>query len=171
MITILLSLVSLFSQGDFYSLSATNIYGDSIRFSDYAGKKVLIVNSATNSEYVYQYNQLEALNQLYKDSLVIVAFPSNSFGHEPYDESNIIDFVNSNYHVTYLMGDIISVKGDDMPELYKWLTDSTRDGGAEVSGDFQKFLIDTDGKLIGVFAGSVDPMDALIQNSIKKVPN
>src|SRR5215510_1983831 len=99
MLSLLISLVAISFPHDIYSLSATDIYGDSINFSAYSGKKVLIVNTASASQYAYQYGQLEELYQSYKDSLVIITFPSNDFGNEPYDESNIIDFARSNYNV------------------------------------------------------------------------
>lgn len=171
MITLLLSFFCFVSQPNIYAYSATDIYGDSIHFSDYAGKKIMIVNAATGSAYVDQYAQLEKLYSLYKDSLVIIAFSSNSFGNEPDDASNIIDFVNNNYHTSYILGDLITVTGAGMPPLYQWLCDTTRLGAAIVSGDFQKFLIGTTGEIIGVYAGSVDPMDDLIQNQIKGIPN
>src|SRR6185437_10574758 len=108
-----------------YSFSVTGIDGTAINFSDFQGKKVLIVNTASNSSQVDQYGQLEKLYQQYKDSLVIVAIPSNSFGNEPNDNATIQSFVMNNYNIHYLLASKTDVLDSSHSPLYSWLTDKT----------------------------------------------
>jgi len=155
---------------DIYSFSIPGINGGAaINFSDYAGKKILIVNTCSDSAYAPQYGRLEQLYQQYKDSLVIVAIPSNNFGREPGSEAAIQSFVNSNYPIHYLLAGKMSVTGDGQSTLYQWLTTGSQNGGmsSTVKYDFQKYLVGTDGHLIGWFTGAMDPMDSTIQNAIQ----
>jgi glutathione peroxidase len=151
-----------------YTLTASSIDGSTMNFSSFQGKKILIVNTATGSEYVSQYVGLEQLYQQYKDSLVIIAFPSNSFGHEPGSNASIDSFVNNTYHIHYILGAKLNVVGESEAAIYQWLTQQTQNGmlNSTVQGDFQKYLVDTDGKLIAVFSPDVDPMNQLVQNAI-----
>lgn len=152
-----------------YSLTATN--GDTIHLSDYAGKKILFVNTAASSPLASQYGKLEQLYQLYKDSLVIIAVPSNSFGNEQETDSVINENVHDTYNISYLLAALVDVAGDSMHPVYHWLTESSLNGSVTnpVGTDFQKFMIGTDGKLIGVFSSKVDPMSASIQDAIKNI--
>ncbi len=154
--------------GTIYDFSLPSNNGQDIHFSDFAGKKILIVNTATQSDYEFQFEKLEQLYQLYKDSLVIVAIPSNSFEHEPGNDSTIKSYLDSNYAMSYILSAKQEVTGENQNSLYHWITsenDSTFQH-TEILGDFQKYLIDRDGKLIGVFAPSVDPMSAEMTNAI-----
>lgn len=160
--TILLSLTSI------YSISEQDISGEAISFSDFAGKKILIVNTATNCPFVGQYGGLEQLYQQYKDSLVVIAFPSNSFGNESASNSSIKSFVQSTYNTHFVLGSKVNVSGTEKANIYEWLTKKSLNGmlEGEVKGDFQKYLVDRNGLLIGVFSSSVQPMDSLIQKAI-----
>jgi glutathione peroxidase len=151
-----------------YSFSVISIDGTNINLSQFKGKKILIVNTASTSKYVAQYGKLEQLYQKYKDSLVIIAFPSNDFNHESASTGQIKNFVTSNYHISYILASKQSVVGAGISALYKWLSASTQNGVMDnpVIEDFCKYLIDDNGNIIGVFAGSVDPMDNVIQNAI-----
>ena len=151
-----------------YTITATDIDGGQINFSGFQGKKILIVNTATNSPFVSQYGALEQLYQQYHDSLIIIAFPSNSFGHEPGSNETIKNFVLTNYNAHYMLGAKISVTGPDQASIYQWLTQLSQNGmmNSAVQSDFQKYFVDTDGLLIGVFAPSISPMDSSIQNLI-----
>lgn len=139
-----------------------------VHLSDYAGKKILIVNTSTNSPYHTQYADLEQLFQQHKDSLVIIAIPSNSFGNEPAGDTAIGHFVNQTFSIHYLLAAKIQVNGTGQDPLYKWLTDISQNNmfGSPVKGDFQKFLIDEHGLLVGVYAPSVSPTSDIIQNAI-----
>ena len=167
MIKIFFVIVIAFSSG-IYSLSTTSSGGSAINLSDFRGKKILFVNTATNSAYVSQYAKLEQLYQTYKDSLVIIAVPSNDFNNEPGTDSTIQDFVNTNYSISYLLASKQSVSGDSISPLYSWLTSAAQNGVLDnpVVGDFCKFLVDANGNIVGAFNGSVDPMDSVIQNAI-----
>jgi len=161
-------IATIFLSISIYSISVNNIDGQTIHFSDYSGKKILIVNTATNSSYVNQYAHLEQLYQLYKDSLVVIAIPSNSFGNEPGSNQAIKDFVTSNYNAHFTLGEKVPVTGADATPIYQWLEQESQNGtmNNELNGDFQKFLISKDGSLIGVFSPVIDPMDSLIQKAI-----
>jgi glutathione peroxidase len=164
----ILLIAATFFTASIYSISSTDIDGSSIHFSDFAGKKILIVNTASNSSAVSQYAHLEQLYQQYKDSLVIIAFPSNSFGNEPGNNQNIKDFITSTYNTHFLLGAKVDVIGSGQSPIYQWLTQQSQNGmmDNEMVDDFQKFLINKNGELIGIFSPVVDPMDSLIQNAI-----
>lgn len=151
-----------------YSLSVSSIDGGTINFSQFQGKKILIVNTARKSKYAKQFASLEQLYQKYKDSLVVVAFPSNDFNHEPGTGKDIKDSILLNYQASYIIGAKQVATGSGMAPIYKWLSESSQNGSIDnpVSADFCKYLIDNTGNIVGVFAGSVDPMDPLIQSAI-----
>jgi glutathione peroxidase len=151
-----------------YSFIVTGINGNQIDFNDFRDKKILIVNIATGSPRVGQLQKLEQLYQIYKDSLIIIVFPSNSFGNEIETNASINTFITNNYNPHFLLGAKIDVTGSGQAPVYQWLTLQSQNGmmSNAVQGDFQKFLINKDGKLIGVFSPMVDPMDSSIQNII-----
>jgi glutathione peroxidase len=168
MIRIAFIITSLFFTISIYSISATDINGGQINFSSFQGKKILIVNTASNSSYVAQYAALEQLYQQYKDSLVVIAFPSNSFGNEPGSNTSIKNFVTSTYNTHFQLAAKVEVSGSSQATIYQWLTQQGQNGmmNNAVRGDFQKFLVDKDGTLMGVFSSTIDPMDNSIQNAI-----
>lgn len=155
-------------QTSIYDLTVNDSQGNQIHFSDFKGKKILIVNTASNSKYASQYNDLEQLYQKFKDSLVVIAFPSNDFNNEPGDSVSSVSVVISKYHISYIFGSPLAVKGSDISPLFKWLSESAQNGAinSPVIGDFCKYLIDGNGNIIGVFSGEVDPMEAVIQDAI-----
>lgn len=162
MYTILFSLLSLFYLSDIYQFTIPSIGGGApIHFNDFKGKKILVVNTATGSIFTKQYAALEQLYQQNKDKLVIIAIPSNDFQHEGKAEQEIQQFVNGNYHVHFLLAAKTSVTGSDQSDLYKWLTKGGENGAmsSKVTNDFQKYLVGTDGHVIGYFHGAVDPLD------------
>jgi glutathione peroxidase len=164
------SILTLFYFSDIYSFSVpATSGGTAINFSDFRGKKILIVNTSSNSLFTPQYGRLEQLYQQYKDSLVIVAIPSNDFNHEPGSDQDILSFVQSNYSIHYLLAGKTSVSGAGQSDLYKWLTTGSQNGAmsSTVQYDFQKYLVGSDGHLIGYFTGAMDPMDSTIQNAIQ----
>jgi glutathione peroxidase len=151
-----------------YTYSIPVAGGGTLDMADYKGKKILIVNIASNSMYAPQLNRLEELYQKYKDSLVIIAVPSNSFTKEPLSDQQIKERLLSQYHASYLIVAKSSVSGALQLPLYKWLTLAEKNGVVNnpVTGDFQKFLINSKGSLVGIFSPDTDPLAAELQNAI-----
>lgn len=157
---------------DFYSLSTKTIDGDDFNFSQLKGKKVLIVNTASECGYTPQYADLEKLYQTYKDqNFVIIGFPANNFAsQEPGSNQDIKSFCSKNYGVTFSMMNKIAVKGKDIDTVYKWLTEKENNGveTTNVSWNFNKFLIDEKGNYIKHLKSNVKPFDNEIVEWIKK---
>jgi len=151
-----------------YSLSFRNAQGQSIPFSNFRGKKILLVNTATGSGKAAQFARLEQLYQQYKDKLVIIAFPSNDFGNEAGADSLIDRLVQNRYNIHFVLASKIVVTGAKLDSVYQWLTNAGFNGRAsnKVGSDFYKFLIDESGNWTGVFSDAVDPMDPKLQNAI-----
>ncbi|MFO7862734.1 MAG: glutathione peroxidase [Salinivirgaceae bacterium] len=149
-----------------HNFSVTDIQGNEFKMSDLAGKKVMIVNTASECGLTPQYEGLEALYQQYGgDKFVIIGFPANNFmNQEPGTNIEIAAFCQENYGVTFPMMSKISVKGDDQHELYKWLTSKDLNGveDSKVKWNFQKYLINPDGTLAKVFSPRTDPQDEAI---------
>ena len=143
--------------------------GGTIDFADFKGKKILVVNTASKCGYTPQYKELEALYEKYKDKLVIVGFPANNFGgQEPGTNTEIKDFCEKNYGVTFPMAAKVSVKGDDMAPIYQWLTQKSQNGvlDAEIKWNFNKFLVDENGKMVAYFPSKVTPMSEEITSKL-----
>lgn len=158
------------AQTSFYELKSKTIEGEDFNFSDLKGKKVLIVNTASECGYTPQYKDLEQLYQLYKNkNFVIIGFPANNFGHqEPGTNVEIKEFCTKNYGVSFPMMEKISAKGDDMDAVYKWLTDKKLNGkmDSSVKWNFQKYLIDENGNLVDIAYSTEKPMSDKIVNWI-----
>jgi glutathione peroxidase len=170
MLVKILSALLLVAQTSFFSLSFTSGEGQSIQLDSFQGKKILLVNIATNSPRVSQLAGLQQLQQQYGDSLVVIAFPSNSFGNEPRTDSQIKAFCQSQYNTGFLLAQKSPVTGTNLPAVYQWLTKQPENGvmNQEVIADFQKYLVNGEGKLVGVFAGSVEPMSPDIISTINQ---
>ncbi len=151
------------------ALSATSIYefkvagleGGEIDFSQFKGKKILIVNTASKCGLTPQYEGLQKLYDKYKDKLVIVGFPANNFnGQEPGTKTEIAEFCKRNYGVTFPMADKVSVKGDDVAPIYKFLSEEAARKGLDnpLQWNFGKFLVDEKGNLVATFAPKTLPM-------------
>lgn len=145
-----------FAQKNLYSFKTTTIDGKEFDLASLKGKKVLVVNTASKCGLTPQYKELEALYQKYKDkNFIIIGFPANNFmEQEPGTDKEIAEFCELNYGVTFPMMSKISVKGKDQDPIYKWLTEKSENGklDAEVSWNFQKFMINKNGE-IEDFAG------------------
>jgi len=140
-------------------------------FAKYKGKKILIVNTASECGNTPQYAELEAMYEKYKGKLVIVGFPANNFGaQEPGTDKEISAFCVKNYGVTFPMASKISVKGDDMAPIYHWLTEKQYNGfqDSEVKWNFQKYLLDEKGRLIAVFQPRKKVTDAEVIAAVEK---
>ncbi|WPP53623.1 glutathione peroxidase [Catalinimonas niigatensis] len=151
----------------FYEFSLNNIEGKAVDFSQFKGKKVLLVNVASKCGYTPQYEGLQELYEKYGDKVVILGFPANNFGgQEPGSNQEIATFCETNYGVSFPMFEKVSVKGMDKHPLYRWLSDSKLNGwnDQEPSWNFCKYLVDEEGKLIKFFPSSTKPMsDELIK--------
>jgi glutathione peroxidase len=156
---------------DIYSFKVTDLEGKEFDFSSLRGKKILIVNTASKCGLTPQYKELEALYEQYKDkNLVIIGFPANNFGkQEPGTNEEIATFCERNYGVTFPMMSKISVKGDDMAPIYHYLTEKSQNGliDSEVEWNFQKYLIDENGKLVKVISPQTLPNDKEILDWVK----
>ena len=144
-----------------HSFSVKALDGSTINFADYKGKKILVVNTASECGYTPQYKELEALYEKYKEKLVIVGFPANNFGgQEPGSNTEIKTFCEKNYGVTFPMAEKISVKGNDTAPVYKWLTSKAENGvlDADIKWNFNKFLLDENGHIIAKFDSGTTPM-------------
>jgi glutathione peroxidase len=152
-----------------YDFKVPGLDGGTIDFSSFKGKKILIVNTASQCGYTPQYEGLEKLYEQYKDKLVIVGFPANNFGaQEPGTNSEIKEFCKKNYGVSFPMAAKISVKGDDMAPIYQWLTNKSENGvmDAEIKWNFGKFLLDEHGNLVTYFPSKVTPMSEEITSKL-----
>jgi glutathione peroxidase len=151
-----------------YSLQFTDTEGNTVNMSDYKGKKILLVNIATNSGRVSQLSGLQQLHQQYGKNLVIIAFPSNSFGKEARSDGEIKQFCQANYGVTFKIAAKNSVSGSGVQSIYTWLANVNENGvmSGTAAGDFHKFLIDKNGSLIGTFAPSIPANDISLIESI-----
>jgi glutathione peroxidase len=154
-----------------YQFSVKDINGKDFSFETLRGKKILIVNTASKCGFTPQYKDLQALYDSYKDkNLVIIGFPENDFlNQEPGNDSTIIEFCQLNYGVTFPMMSKISVKGKDIAPIYKYLTTKSLNGysDAQISWNFQKYLINEQGYIIGVFTPKTSPLSKEITDLIK----
>lgn len=148
-----------------YDFKINTLDGNEISLSQFKGKKLLIVNTASKCGFTSQYKDLEKLYQKYKEKLVIIGFPANDFrNQEPGTNDEIAEFCDRNYGVSFPMSEKISVKGKNQHPIYKWLTTKTLNKfeDSEVKWNFQKYLIDENGNLIAVFNSATKPFSTKI---------
>lgn len=147
----------------FYDFKVKNIDGEDFDLASLKGKKVLVVNTASKCGFTPQYEDLQKLYEKYSSrGFIIIGFPANNFmNQEPGSEAEIKQFCTSNYSVTFPMMSKISVKGNDIHPLYEWLTKKEMNGkmDSKVKWNFQKYMIDENGKLIDVAYSKTNPMD------------
>ena len=146
----------------FYTLTAKDISGKDFSLSDLKGKKIMIVNTASDCGFTAQYDALEKLSLQYAEKLVVIGFPSNDFKEqEASNNQNIANFCKKNYGVTFpLMEKSSVIKGHHQNEVYKWLSDMTINGWChqEPTWNFCKYLINENGVLTHYFPMTVDPL-------------
>jgi glutathione peroxidase len=149
-----------------YQFKVKDLYGQEFDFASLKGKKILIVNTASECGLTPQYKDLEAIYKKYQDkNFVIVGFPANNFGaQEPGSNEQIAQFCEMNYGVTFPMMSKVSVKGADIDKVYQFLTQKSKNGlqDSEVEWNFQKYLINEQGELVKVLSPRVLPTDAAI---------
>ena len=156
-------LVMLAMTSSIYDFKINGLDGKEIDFSQYKGKTLLIVNTASKCGYTPQYEELQKLHETYGSKVTILGFPANNFGaQEPGTNLEIAEFCKANYGVTFQMFEKISVKGEDQHELYKWLKEKT---GQEPGWNFCKYLVKPDGS-VTFFNSKVKPMDKQILDAL-----
>jgi glutathione peroxidase len=144
-----------------YDFKLKNIDGEVFSLAQFKGKKVLIVNTASKCGFTHQYADLQKLADQYKGKVVVVGFPANNFGQqEPGTALEIKTFCSKNFGVTFPLSEKVSVKGDDICPLFKYLISAPNPEGitGDVGWNFEKFLVDENGKLIHRFRSAVEPM-------------
>lgn len=156
----------------FYSLKAIANNGDSVDFNSFQGKKVLVVNTASDCGYTNQYDDLQSLSEKYKDKLVILGFPANDFKEqEKGTDAEIAEFCRKNFGVTFpLMQKSVVVKSPQQNPVFQWLTDSSKNGWSKQfpTWNFSKYLVNETGVLTHYFDPSVSPLSNEVEDAITK---
>jgi len=156
----------------FFSLKGTLNNGAELDLATLKGKKVLLVNTASECGYTNQYNDLQKLQEQYRSSLQVIGFPANDFKEqEKGTDEEIAEFCKVNFGVSFpLMKKTVVVKGGEQNNIFKWLTDSTQNGwnNQPPSWNFSKYLVSEDGVLLNYFGPSVEPLGKDIKEAINK---
>jgi glutathione peroxidase len=147
------------AQKSIHEFKFTSLDGTTVSFSDFLGKKILIVNTASKCGFTPQYEELQQLHNDYKDQLVVVGFPANNFGaQEPGSNDDIASFCQKNYGVTFLMAQKVSVKGADIDPLFTWLNQQENPSfKGDIKWNFEKYLLDDRGMLLDRFRSMTKP--------------
>lgn len=154
-----------------YDYSFTNIDGQTVHLSDYKGKKILFVNTASLCGFTPQYKELQDIHIKYASKLVVLGFPCNQFGfQEPKSGDSIKSFCKKNYGVTFMLSEKIAVKGPEKHPIYQWLTEKALNNveDTEVKWNFQKYLVDEKGNYVKMFPSKVKPDDPELVAAIEK---
>ena len=158
------------ASGSIFELKATNIDGSEVSISNYKGKVLLVVNTASRCGYTPQYKSLEKLYKKYKEhDFIVLAFPSNDFRQELSTDEEIKDFCEA-YELSFPIFAKGKVKGFEKQEVFKYLTeDSNGKSIGEIRWNFEKFLLSREGKLVKRFRSSVDPNQDEISEAIESL--
>ena len=153
-----------------YDFKMKNIDGKPVALKKFKGKVILVVNVASQCGFTPQYKGLEELYRKYKDKgVVVLGFPANNFnGQEPGTDAEIKTFCSSKYDVTFPMFSKISVKGEDMSDLYKWLIQSSDRPKDDIEWNFAKFVIGKDGRVVKRFKSQDTPMSPAVTSTIEE---
>ena len=152
-----------------YDFTMNSLDGKSVALSQYKGKKVIILNTASECGYTPQYADWEAFYKQHKDKVVVLGFSANNFGgQEPGSSQQIATFCQKNYGVTFPLFEKIDVVGENQAPLYKWLTTKSLNGWNEQAPgwNFCKYVVDENGKLTHFFASGVKPNDAGFKKAV-----
>jgi len=155
---------------NFYDLSMMDINGNKMLFEQFRGKKILIVNIASRCGFTPQLGSLQNLYELYHDRVQILGVPCDQFlNQSPENEADMRLFCEKNYGVWFLLSEKIDVRGANQHPVYQWLTRHSLNGykNSSIKWNFQKYLIDEEGKLIDIFWPTVEPFDEKIVNYLK----
>ena len=153
-----------------YNFAINSLTGEKIDLNQFKGKKILFVNVASECGFTPQYKDLQKLHETYKNKLVVIGLPCNQFGNqEPGSATQIKSFCEKNYGVDFLITEKIDVKGENQHPLYAWLTQKEKNGlmDSSVKWNFQKYLVDENGKLIDVFYSITTPLSEKIVKHLK----
>lgn len=154
-----------------YDIDINNLNGNPISLEKFKGKNILFVNVASKCGFTKQYKELQELSNLYKEKLVVIGLPCNQFGNqEPGGASQIQEFCELNFGVTFLLTEKIDVKGSNQHPLYKWLTSKSLNGkkNSNVKWNFQKYLVDDKGELLDYYFSITKPTSARITKYLKR---
>jgi glutathione peroxidase len=157
------------AKNSIYDIEINSLQGNPINLSLFKGKKILFVNVASKCGFTPQYKELQKLHNLYEESLVVIGVPCNQFGkQEPGNSSEINEFCQINYGVSFLITEKISVKGKKQHPLYSWLTNKNENGrkNSSVKWNFQKYLINEDGDLIDYYFSMTSPTSSKIKKHL-----
>ncbi len=152
-----------------YDIKINDIRNQPISLSDFKGKKILFVNVASKCGFTKQYKELQELSETYKDQLTVIGLPCNQFGsQEPGNETQIQEFCDINFGVTFPLTEKIKVKGSKQHPLYNWLTSKSLNGekNSKVRWNFQKYLVDEQGNLIDYFYSTTKPTSTKITSKL-----
>lgn len=165
-ILLLLTIMALSTQAqqNIYDFSFKDIDGSSHEMSEFKGKKILIINTASECGFTPQYEALQEVHEKYGEKVVLIGFPANNFGgQEPGSNDEIAQFCKKNYGVSFLMASKVSVKGSDIHPLFKWLIEQENEAfTGPINWNFEKFLINEEGKLIMRYRSATPPNDTAI---------
>ncbi len=168
---LLFTMTVVFGQNSLHDFTVKDIEGNDFELSSLKGKKVLVVNTASKCGLTPQYEQLQKLYETYGgENFVIIGFPANNFlNQEPGSNEEIAEFCQKNYGVTFPMMSKISVKGKDIHPVYQWLTQKEKNGkmDSKVGWNFQKYLVDENGKLVDMVKPKTKPDDEKILSWIQ----
>ncbi|SDH30195.1 glutathione peroxidase [Winogradskyella thalassocola] len=153
-----------------YDIKINSLQGKPIDLHQFQGKKILFVNVASKCGFTSQYKDLQNLQDTYKDTLVIIGVPCNQFGkQEPGEASEIQEFCEINYGITFLITEKIDVKGENQHPLYAWLTQKSNNGkqNSTVKWNFQKYLIDEHGEFLNYYYSITSPTSSRLLKYLK----
>ena len=158
-----------------YQYKIKNAKGSEIDFSQYEGKVLLLVNTASKCGLTPQYGELEELYKSYKDQgLEVIGFPSNDFaGQEPLSSDKAEEFCQINYGVSFPITEKIHVKGDEQHEIFDFLSNKSKNGKVNISPkcNFQKYLVDKQGRVVDYYLPITTPNSGKIKKAIEKLLN
>lgn len=162
------------TSSEFYRFELPGLTGQSIAMKDFAGKVVLVSNTASHCGYTKQYKGLQKLHETYHDKgLVVIGVPSNSFKQEFKDEKEVANFCEMNYGVKFKMAKILAVKGPDAHPVFRYLTENSSVGkqaaAKEIQWNFEKFLVDRKGQVRYRFASKTEPGSPEFIQAVKKL--
>ena len=158
-ITLLFNTFIMMSQQSVHEFTINTIDGESKNLSDFKGKKMLFVNTASQCGFTPQYMELQELHEKHGDELVIIGFPANNFGgQEPGSNDQIKTFCKKNYGVSFILSEKVSVKGKNIDPIFKWLNaQDNQSFKGDIMWNFEKYLIDESGKLIKRYRSMTKP--------------
>lgn len=152
-----------------HDFKVEGIDGTVIDFKNFEGKKILIVNVASECGFTPQYQQLQEMSEMFEEKLVVIGFPSNDFGgQEPGSHTEIQQFCSLNYGVKFPLTEKVSIISSEVHPIYKWLTTKSLNQklDAEVNWNFCKFILDENGQLLAFFPSATEPASPEILNLI-----